>query len=530
MIAPERMGGKLWANRVGDVMQGAVASNCGRGVRLLKRQSVWSWLFAPADIALLVFFRIAFGALIVANVVFYFATGLVEANYVIPRFHFTYLGFEWVRPWPGVGANLHFVAIGVLAACVAVGFFYRVCSVLLALGFTHLFLIDKAQYQNHYYLICILCWVMALLPAHRACSLDALQQPRLRSATVPAWTVWLLRFHIGVPYFFGGIAKLDADWLAGAALQPFLATQTAYPLIGRYFTEEWCVQLFVQGGLWFDLLVVPGLLWRRTRIFAYGIAVCFHLMNHTLFHIGIFPWFMIFATLVFFPPDWPRRLLRWPAIPASDFEAARTAAARLTWAGLSRSRRMGAILLGAWVAFQVVWPLRYLASGDNPNWTERGHFFAWHMMLRGKMSAIRFYVTDPKTGRTGSIDLRPYLTEVQLKRMTRSPDMVLDFVQYLARDLLEMGYGDVEIRALHLVSLNGRKPQMMIDPTVNLAAERRTFRRPPWILPLVEPLRVQAWDVPVMEWERALDLPPLPGQTHGGGTAPTGDDSPGRSS
>ncbi|MEO1996442.1 MAG: HTTM domain-containing protein, partial [Planctomycetaceae bacterium] len=381
-------------------------------------------------------------------------------------------------------------------------------SLLFAIGFTHLFLIDKALYQNHYYLLCTLSWVMAILPAHRSFSLDVLQHPGIKSATVPAWTLWLLRFQIGVPYFFGGLAKLDSDWLAGAAMRPFLATQTSYPIVGRFFTEEWCVQLFVHGGLWFDLLIVPALLWRRTRALAYIAAVCFHLINHTLFNIGIFPWFMIFATLVFFPPDWPRRLLRLRK-PASV-----TAAHGLDWSGLSGSKKVGTVLLSICVAFQTIWPLRYLVSSDNPNWTERGHFFAWHMMLRGKMSAVRFYATDPRTGWTGTIDLRQFLTSVQLTRMSRSPDMVLDFAHFLAQELSKLGYAGVEIRALLLVSLNGRKPQLMIDPRVDLAAESWTFRRPDWIMPLVEPLREKAWDLPLAEWERQLDLPPLPDQAH----------------
>ncbi len=481
------------------------------------RTSFLSRAFAPADIAFLAYFRIAFGTLVLANIVYYFVSGFVEANYVATRFHFTYLGFEWVRPWPSFGATLHFVALGFLAVGIVLGLFYRASSLLFAIGFTHLFLIDKAQYQNHYYLLVMVSWVMALLPAHRAFSIDALQRPHIRCKTVPAWMLWLLRFHVGLPYVFGGIAKIDADWLAGAPLRPFLATRTSYPLIGRYFTEEWCVQFFVLGGLWFDLLIVPALLWRRTRLVAYVTAVCFHLMNHTLFQIGIFPWFMIFATLVFFPPDWPRRLLRLRPV------AVATASREVAWATLPWPKRIGTVLFGSWVAFQVVWPLRHLASDDNPSWTERGHFFAWHMMLRGKTAAVRFYVTDPKTGRTGTIGLRPFLTRVQLTRMSRSPDMVLDFVHFLAGVLRDRGYGDVEIRALVLVSLNGRKPQMIIDPNVNLAAEPRTFRRPGWILPLEEPLREQAWDVPYAEWEEHLDLPPMPGQTQDAGSASESD-------
>jgi hypothetical protein len=189
------------------------------------------------------------------------------------------------------------------------------------------------------------------------------------------------------------------------------------------------------------------------------------------------------------------------------------------------SRKIGTVLLGTCIVFQLVWPIRHLASKDNPNWTERGHCFAWHMMLRGKMSAVRFYVTNPRTGRTGTIDLRPLLTSVQLTRMSRSPEMVLDFTHFLAQELNKWGHAGVEIRALLLVSLNGRKPQMMIDANVNLAAEPRTYGRPDWIMPLKEPLREQAWDVPMAEWEQRLDLPPLPGQTQPGQTQGTDTES-----
>jgi len=478
------------------------------------RTSVWDFLFTPVDIAFLVYFRIAFASLILANLAFYFIANFVEANYVSPPFHFTYLGFEWVRPWPGIGSWLHFIAIGLLALCMALGFFYRISAVLFALGFTHLFLIDKALYQNHYYLLCLMSWIMVLMPAHRACSLDAIQRPEIRSATVPAWTLWLLRFQIAVPYFYGGIAKFDRDWLAGAPLRPFLADHTSHPIIGQFFTEEWCVQIFVHGGLWFDLLIVPGLLWRRTRVISYGFALVFHLTNHTLFNIGIFPWFMIFASLLFFPPDWPRKLLRLPPVAAPPPHR------ELSWPTFGASRKAGVLLLGTYVMFQLLWPLRHYAYPDNPNWSERGHCFAWHMMLRGKRAGVRFHVTDPATGQSGAVDLRPHLTAAQLKRMSRSPDMILDFTHYLSKELSKIGYTNAEIRVLLLVSLNGRKPQLLVDPTVNLAAEPRTYRRPDWIVPLTEPLPDKPWEVPLTEWEQHLNLPPFPPETSDGRSTP----------
>src|SRR5687767_8367684 len=62
-----------------------------------------SWLFSPVDISFLVVFRVAFGAIMLWHVERYFSKGEIESFYIAPKFHFTYWGFEWVQPWPGVG-------------------------------------------------------------------------------------------------------------------------------------------------------------------------------------------------------------------------------------------------------------------------------------------------------------------------------------------------------------------------------------------------------------------------------------------
>ena len=106
--------------------------------------------------------------------------------------------------------ELHWLALGVLAACVMAGAWYRISATLFFIGFTYVFLLDQARYLNHFYLISFL---MIFIPAHRSFSIDALRNPKLRSNLVPAWSIWLIRFQVGVPYFFGGIAKSNADWL-----------------------------------------------------------------------------------------------------------------------------------------------------------------------------------------------------------------------------------------------------------------------------------------------------------------------------
>lgn len=466
--------------------------------------SLLTRLWAPVDIAGLVYFRIAFGVLMSVWGIKYLAEGRIASAYLAPRFHFTYDFFHWVAPWPGAGMYVHFVALIVLAKCIAAGFLYRVTSVLFALGFTHVFLIDRAYYQNHYYLLTLVCWIMVVLPANRRWSLDALEGFAPRSDTVPAWTYGLLRFQIGVPYFFGGIAKLHSDWLQGEPIRMMLADRTSYPVIGSWLGTEAAVWVFVYGGLLFDLLIVPALLWRRTRLAAYGVSLIFHFLNATLFNIGVFPWFMVLATVIFFEPDWPRRLFRLnPAVLPGTVPA-------VNWRGLPFLSRALVVLLAAHVGFQSVWPLRHHLYEGDVSWTERGHLFSWHMLLRGKTVGLRYYVTDPITGRTGTFDLRPYLSVEQANKFARDPELILDMAHFIAREVRRLGHGQVEVRALALVSLNGRKPQLMIDPTVNLAAEPQGLHHRPWIVPLTEPLRTEPWRVPLVEWERHVTLPLLP--------------------
>ena len=157
--------------------------------------------------------------------------------------------------------------------------------------------------------MCLLSCLMIFLPANRSFCLDALLRPSIKAVTVPVWSLWLLRFQIAVPMFFGGIAKLNSDWLHGEPLWAWLSASTDFPLLGQLFTNESVVWVMVYGGLLVDLLFVFYLLNRRARVIGFMVVLAFHFMNARLFDIGIFPWFMIVATLMFFVPDWPVRVL-----------------------------------------------------------------------------------------------------------------------------------------------------------------------------------------------------------------------------
>jgi vitamin K-dependent gamma-carboxylase len=110
--------------------------------------------------------------------------------------------------------------------------------------------------------------------------------------------------------------------------------------------------------LLFDLLVVPFLLWRKTRLAAFLVAVGFHVINMQLFDIGVFPWFSIATTALFFPPDWPRRLVGWWTGAPGDRERKDTTRpdVRRTTTGLETGQKVTVALLGAYLVLQVLCP------------------------------------------------------------------------------------------------------------------------------------------------------------------------------
>lgn len=436
-------------------------------------------LWKPVDIDWLIFFRIAFGAIMLWEVLRYFSMGRIERYYIQPTFFFSYYGFDWIKPWPGQGMYIHFAVMGLLAIAITVGFFYRLSAALYFVAFTWVFLIDQSLYLNHFYLVCLVSFLMVFLPANRAVSLDSQLGIAKPSSTVPAWTLWMLRAQIGLVYFYGGIAKLNGDWLRGEPIRDWLLRRSSLPVIGPLLEQDWMVWVFAYGGTLFDLLIVPALLWRRTRVPAFLLAVLFHLTNATVFRIGIFPWMMIAATTIFFAPDWPRRLFRRPSIAdATPLRVPSNTMAQVT-----------ATLLGLYLAFQLLTPFRHWLYPGNVSWTEEGHRFSWRMKLRDKSADVQFLVTDPASGQTQNVRPDSLLMPHQFAEMSTRPDMLLQFAHHLAVLERKKGREQVEVRAFVRASLNGRSPQLLIDPTVNLAAVERSLRSSAWIHRLNEPLR-----------------------------------------
>jgi vitamin K-dependent gamma-carboxylase len=468
----------------------------GRWSRLLEP------LNRPRDAAGLAAFRVLFGALALLSIIRFWSYGWIDELYVQPSFHFTYYGFGWVVPWPAPWMHAHFAVMGLAALGLCLGIASRASALSFCLTFTYAELIEKASYLNHYYFVSLAALLLACMPCGAAGSVDACWRRRRGRAplAVRSWCYWLLRVQLAAVYLFAGLAKLNADWLLSAQpLESWLSLHADAPLIGPWLATPAAAYLASYASAAFDLSIPLWLSLRRTRAHAYVAVILFHVGVWLLFPIGVFSWFMIGATTIFFDPGWPRRLERClrPLLPGAEGRRAQSLvtpgdsgapAGRQAPPNPRRGAgRLGPATLAAlalYLVVQLTVPLRYLLYPGNVNWHEQGFRFAWRVMLVEKAGQVEFTVLTGEDDRRFVVYPRQRLTPLQYKMMSTQPDMIQQFARSLRESFVAKGYDRVRVYADAWVSMNGHPRQRLIDPRVDLAGAPWSLAPSPWILPL----------------------------------------------
>ena len=437
-------------------------------------------LYTPSDIASLIFFRICFGALGVWEVIRFFYHGWVEHLYAKAPFHFKYEYFTWVEAWPGNGMHFHFLVVGVAAFFICIGLFYRISAVIFFLGYTYIFLVERALYNNHYYLICLLGFFLILMPLNQNFSVDTLIWPSIRKSYVSSFWIWIIRFQMSIVYIYGGFAKFDQDWLNGMAPRALIrigAYETPifniidYPIVNLFYA--W-------SGLIFDLFIPFFLIYSRTRIYAFFAALIFHVHNIFIFNIGIFPYMAITLTLMYFPTDFPKRFLEFLKISTKQFEKSEIFAPANQPNSFIRS------LVGVYFLWQLIFPFRHLTTPGWTAWHQEGHLFAWRMMLVQKNVQMLFEVKNSDTGETRYADPDDYLNVPQKFKLARNPDMILQYAHYI-RDLVIKNAGFTpELLATIKVGINGREYKYLLKPNLDLSKLTTFEESYKWVIPFRE--------------------------------------------
>jgi hypothetical protein len=153
----------------------------------------------------------------------------------------------------------------------------------------------------------------------------------------------------------------------------------------------------------------------------------------------------------------------------------------------SYKKKLVGTFLSVFVLFQILFPLRHHIYDGNILWTGDGFPFSWHMMTSFTGGSVTYKVTDQISNEVYVVAPEDHLNPRQHKFLFKYPDLSIQFAHLLKEQAIKDGIRDPEVNVLLQVRLNGRAPQYLINPNLDLTRVNvHTFKSNPWVLPLDE--------------------------------------------
>jgi len=428
-----------------------------------------STLFKTIDIAPLVAFRIFFGFLIACESFGAIISGWIKDVLIAPQFTFSFIGFEWIQPLSGNGMYYYFALMGILGISIMIGFRYVLSMFLFCLLWTEVYLMQKSSYNNHYYLLIIISFMMIFLPANRYKSLDVKFGYTKESVEIPYWINLIFIIQIAIVYFYAFVAKIYPDWLDGTFTKNLLQGTTTRPFFLELFAQKWFYLFIAYAGILYDLLIIPFLLYRKTRTLALLASLLFHLFNAIVLQIGIFPFFALSFALFFYNPDTIRRIffrnkITKPSFPTLNF----------------KNKKILYYLFTPFLFIQLILPLRHYFIKGDVLWTEEGHRLSWRMMLRERSGYISFEIVENDTKQSMIYDYSKNLTSKQARQLPTKPDFIWQYCQKIKE---EYKGKNISIYVNCANSINRKPYKTLIDPKYDMAkAKWNYFFHNEWVL------------------------------------------------
>ena len=431
------------------------------------------FLFKHIDNSALIVFRIIFGLLCFLETVGAIFTGWIKRAFIDPDFTFSFIGFEWLQPLPGNGMYFYYALMGVLGLCIMVGYKYRFSAISFTLLWAGCYFMQKASYNNHYYLLILLSGLMALMPANKYLSVDAKQHPKIKAISMPQWCSIILILQMFIVYTYGAINKIYPDWLDTTFISNLMRSKANYYLVGNLLQQKTMHYFLAYGGILYDGLIIPLLLYKPTRKFAFLASIFFHLFNSFVFQVGIFPYLSLAFALFFFEPKLIHKLFfknKKPFYNSGEII-------------IPEHKNLAIGVMSVYFMVQLILPIRHHFITDDVLWTEEGHRLSWRMMLRSKGGYATYTIKNHTQNATETVKLKDYLSPKQVRLASSKPDIMWQFSQRLKSVYAEKG-DSISVYVKARVSVNGRPAKQLINSDVDLANEKwSAWKHSDWILP-----------------------------------------------
>ncbi|VXB38811.1 conserved membrane hypothetical protein [Flavobacterium sp. 9AF] len=425
-------------------------------------------LFKNTDIAPLVVFRIFFGFLIACESFGAIITGWVKNVLIAPKFTFSFIGFEWLQPLSGNGMYYYFAIMGLMGIFIMIGLRYTFSMLSFTLLWSGVYFMQKTSYNNHYYLLMIISFMMIFLPSNHYKSLDVKLGYLSEKQTIPYWIYLIFIIQISIVYFYASLAKIYPDWLDGTFTKNLLQGATNRTFFLKLFAEKWFYLFIAYAGILYDLLIIPFLLFKKTRNIALIASLVFHLFNAVVLQIGIFPFFALSFALFFYEPYKIRKLFLRNNTTTTFSENYDY-----------RNKRLFFFFFLPFLCLQLLLPLRHYFIKGDVLWTEEGHRLSWRMMLRERSGNISFKIINNTTKETTLYNYHKNLTHKQAAQLPTKPDFIWQYCQKIKEEYHDK---NISIYITCSNSINRKSYHPLIKPEYDMAkAKWNYFSHNEWL-------------------------------------------------
>ncbi|MEM7105376.1 MAG: HTTM domain-containing protein [Bacteroidota bacterium] len=447
------------------------------------KSKIISELFRPVSAIYLGVFRLIFGLVMMFQFQSHFIRVQDYDQEGVTRF--LYPGLDFI-PVANADTFQILLWLGIIGAfCLCAGLLFRWSTTLVFIIFSYIQLQDALHYNNHYYFFSLVCLLLIFTQADQRCSIKSYLNKNRANQRVLFMDYFILQVMVFIVYFYGGLAKLNTDWLSGAVTK-FMWSDI----------EESTALAIAWSGMLFDLLIGILLFIKKTRWPAIILAILFHLTNGLLFFgdIHLFPWAMIAATLLFVDPDWwdrfkfqkgkGKKSVRKNSKTNSNSKSKGKKSLDSGSAPIKTPGRWVVITLSVFFVFQFIFPLRHYLIPGNVDWTGQGHYMAWRMKSYHKTVSLNFSTYD-QSGRLVKDYQNLGLSQEAVNRIGAFPHLVLQLAKEVNRQLTDGDSSPPRLQVDYLVGFNGRPRQAALDNEANIGTIAFSpFGENGWIRPL----------------------------------------------
>jgi vitamin K-dependent gamma-carboxylase len=395
---------------------------------------------------------------------------------------------EWVPSFSETGYHILIGLMVITSLGIMLGLFLRFCAILFGLSLALIFLQDNTLFNNHFYFFFLLVMALAITKPDYIFTIKDKFGRAYNGKFVPIWHYYYFQFLVFIAYFFAGVAKVSEEWL-NLSFTSLVVRDISDSFLYKLLGQDLLTYLVTYGGMLFDLLIGFILLHPKSRMFGVLLVVIFNITNSTVLFddIGLFPFFMIACTVVFFRPDLFSFLLNKPAAKARKKErkstTVNTELDKATWTG---RQKLIAGFLALFFVIQIIPPIRSKMLDKLPEWYGVGGKFAWRMKMHSrKVDKVDIYLQERGSNNRVLVELNTYLNTNQIKNFTIDPRNLATLGKYfqnLAEE--ELNISNIAVFADIEISFNGSPPQKLIDPNLDITTLELSTQDVSWVNPL----------------------------------------------